>query len=348
MIHLLTPKNAFFLWTATLVCALVLAPSYANASDSVNVYSARKEALIKPVLDRFSAATGIRVNLITGKADALLTRLRLEGQASPADIFITVDAGRLHRAKEAGVLQAVQSDTLKQRIPENLRDVDGYWFGLSQRARPIFYAKDRVQPAELSSYEALADKQWKGRICMRSSNNIYNQSLVASMMAATGVAATESWARGLVANFAKPPAGGDIDQLKAVNAGLCDIAIANTYYFGRLANSAKSDEQAIVKQVGIFWPNQQDRGTHVNVSGAGVTAHAKNAANAIKLIEFLASEQSQQWYSAVNSEYPVVQGVDVAATLKNWGGFKADTVDLSKLGINNRKAVELMDRAGWK
>ena len=348
MIHLLTQKNAFFLWTATLVCALVLAPSYANANKSVNVYSARKEALIKPALDRFSAATGIRVNLITGKADALLTRLRLEGRASPADIFITVDAGRLHRAKEAGVLQPVQSDTLDQLIPNNLRDADGYWFGLSQRARPIFYAKDRVQPAELSTYEALADQQWKGRICMRSSNNIYNQSLVASMMAATGVAATENWARGLVANFAKPPAGGDIDQLKAVNAGLCDIAIANTYYFGRLANSAKSDEQAIVKQVGIFWPNQQDRGTHVNVSGAGVTAHAKNAANAIKLIEFLASEQSQQWYSAVNSEYPVVQGVAIAATLKNWGGFKADTVDLSKLGINNRKAVELMDRAGWK
>ena len=319
-----------------------------SASKIVNVYSARKEALIKPVLDRFTQETGIGVNLITGKADALLTRLRLEGRASPADVFITVDIGRLHRAKTASVLQSIDSDILNESIPKNLRDVDGYWFGLSQRARPIFYAKARVQPSELSSYEALADKKWKGRICMRSSNNIYNQSLVASMMEAIGSEATENWAKQLVSNFAKPPAGGDIDQLKAVRAGLCDITIANTYYFGRLSNEQKHDEKAIVNQVAIYWPNQQDRGTHVNVSGAGVTAHAKNAENALKLIEFLASDEAQLWYSAVNSEYPVVKGINISNTLKSWGEFKQDTVDLGKLGINNRKAVELMDRAGWK
>lgn len=318
------------------------------AAEQVNVYSARKEALIKPALDTFAEKTGIKVNLITGKADALLTRLRLEGKASPADVFITVDAGRLHRAKEAGVLQPVKSDLLEKVIPENLRDSDGYWFGLSHRARPIFYAKDRVNPEELSTYEDLIADKWKGRICMRSSSNIYNQSLTASMMAAIGAEATQIWAEGLVANFAKPPAGGDIDQLKAVNAGVCDIAIANTYYFGRLVNSKDASERELADTLVIFWPNQSDRGTHVNVSGAGITKHAKNLNNGVKLIEFLASPETQAWYSSVNNEYPVVKGAKISPTLKAWGEFKQDAVDLVILGKNNRAAVELMDRAAWK
>lgn len=318
------------------------------ASDVVNVYSARKEALIKPILDTFSQQSGIKVNLITGKADALLTRLRLEGRASPADVFITVDAGRLHRAKAAGVLQITESPVLNQAIPANLRDSEGYWFGLSQRARPIFYVKGQLDPKELSTYEALADKKWQGRICMRSSNNVYNQSLVASMFSATGKEATQAWLNTFVSYFARPPAGGDIDQLKALAAGLCDVTIANTYYYGRLLNSALDNERELANKLAIFWPNQKDRGAHVNVSGAGVTAYAKNAENARKLIEFLVSGEAQAWYSAVNNEYPVVEGATIAPTLKAWGTFTQDTVDLSLLGLHNRTAVEMMDRAGWK
>ena len=332
----------------TSLIVIFIASTHLAIAKEVNVYSARKEALIKPVLDVFSKETGITVNLITGKADALLTRLRLEGIASPADVFITVDAGRLHRAKLAKVLQQTQSETLKKRIPSNLRDVDNVWFGLSQRARPIFYAPDKVDPSELSTYEALADEKWRGRICMRSSNSVYNQSLVASMMDAIGKEKTQQWLNAFVKNFKQRPAGGDTDQLKAVAAGLCDITIANTYYFGRLINSQDESDKTVAKKLRVFWPNQQDRGTHVNVSGAGITVHAKNKENALKLIEFLSSPESQAWYSAVNNEYPVVKGSDISETLKSWGEFKQDTVDLSILGENNRSAVELMDRADWK
>jgi iron(III) transport system substrate-binding protein len=330
----------------TLICLIFV--NNALASGQVNVYSARKEALIKPVLDTFSQATGVTVNLITGKADALLTRLRLEGTASPADVFITVDAGRLHRAKKSGVLQKTESVLLNRLIPANLRDTDGHWFGLSQRARPIFYKEGKVDPKELSTYENLADKKWQGRICMRSSNSVYNQSLVASMLDATGKENTQQWLKQFVSNFKRKPVGGDTDQLKAVASGLCDITIANTYYYGRLINSNDIENQAIAKKLKIFWPNQQDRGTHVNVSGAGITAHSKNRDNALKLIEFLASDDSQAWYSAVNNEYPVVQDAKISPTLESWGSFKQDTVDLSKLGKNNRAAVELMDYANWK
>ncbi len=320
----------------------------ASAEGKVYVYSARKEALIKPVLDVFSEQTGIKVNLITGKADALLTRLRLEGRASLADVFITVDAGRLQRAKAAGVLQPIESNFLNSTIPSHLRDKDAIWFGLSQRARPIFYAKDKVKPEELSTYEALADNKWAGRICFRSSNSVYNQSQVASMMEATGVEKTEQWVKQVINHLARSPAGGDTDQLKAVAAGVCDITIANTYYYGRLINSDKASDQEVASKVGLFWPNQNDRGTHVNVSGAGVTKHAKNKDNAIKLIEFLASDEAQQWYAAVNNEFPVVPSVALSPTLAAWGEFKQDSVNLSKLGELNRAAVELMDRGGWK
>ncbi|MBN3563389.1 Fe(3+) ABC transporter substrate-binding protein [Aliamphritea spongicola] len=317
-------------------------------SDLVNVYSARKEALIKPLLDKFEAETNIVVNLVTGNADALLKRLQIEGSASPADVFITVDAGRLQRAKDASVLQPITSKTLDAAIPAHLRDTDRQWYGLSQRARTIFYAKDKVDPAQLSTYEDLADPKWKGKICSRSSNNVYNQSLVAAMLEANGTEQTENWAKGFVKNFAKPPAGGDTDQLRAVNAGVCELTLANTYYFGRLANSSKDADKQLVNNVGVFWANQDDRGTHVNVSGAGVTKASKNKENAIKLIEFLTSPESQKWYAEVNSEYPVVAGSDVSSVLRDFGDFKADTVELSKLGENNRAAVELMDRAGWK
>lgn len=332
--------------------SLVLAVSVAGISQAlaaeVNVYSSRKEALIKPLLDEFSADTGIKVNLVTGKDDALIARLQKEGKRSPADLLITADAGRLYRAKEAGLLQAHGSSKAAEAVPANLQDVDGQWLGLTQRARPIFYVKGKVNPLELSTYEALTSSKWKGRICIRSSSNIYNQSLIASMVEAKGETKSSQFAKGIVKNMARKPSGGDTDQLRAAAAGVCDIAIANTYYFGRLANSSKAKDQAVANKLAIFWPNQQDRGTHVNVSGIGLTKAAKHKVDAVKLIEYMLTPKAQTWYSEVNNEYPVVAGVAPSKTLASWGEFKADSVNLTKLGENNRTAVKLMDRAGWK
>ncbi|REG81817.1 Fe(3+) ABC transporter substrate-binding protein [Marinomonas pollencensis] len=335
---------------AALAASILTASISASAAQEVNVYSARKEALIKPMLDRFTADTDIKVNLVTGSADALLRRLQVEGSASPADVFITVDAGRLYRAKKAGVLQPIQDAELEATIPANLKDSDDYWFGLSQRARVIFYNPQKVSASELSTYEALADKKWQGRICARSSSNIYNQSLVASMIDADGQAATAKWLKGFVANFARPPFGGDSDLLKAAAAGVCDITLANTYYFGRMGNSDKAQDQAVFNKLAIFWPNQGEnqRGAHVNVSGAGVTAAAEHKDNAVKLIRYLSSHDAQQWYADVNNEYPVVKGIKAPAVLQTFGSFKADSLSLSVLGDNNRLAVKLMDEAGWK
>lgn len=318
------------------------------AADEVNLYSARQENLIKPLLDRFTEQTGIRVNLVTGKDDALLQRLQSEGINSPADVLLTADAGRLHRAKEAGSTQPFVSDTLADAIPASYRDPDGHWVGLTLRARPIIYVKDRVDPADLSTYEALADPVWKGRICIRSSDNIYNQSLVASLIAANGEEATEKWAAGLVANLARPPKGGDRDQIKAAAAGECDIAIANTYYLAGMLTSGDPEQVAAAERVGVFWPNQEGRGVHVNVSGAAVTRSAAHKEAAVKLIEFLASPESQQWYAEVNGEYPVRPDVSESELLASWGELKADGLGLARLGELNADAVRLMDRAGWK
>lgn len=334
---------------AKLASVLVAGAVFAQlAQADVNVYSSRKEELIKPILDEFTQETGIKVNLVTGADDALITRLQTEGSKSPADLLITADAGRLYRAKEAGLLQAINSTFVKNSVPANLRDVDSTWVGLTQRARPIFYVKGQVDPSSLSTYEALVDSEFAGRICIRSSSNIYNQSLIASMIDAVGVDATEDFAKGLVSNMARPPAGGDTDQLKAAAAGVCDIAIANTYYFGRLVNSEKESDREVADKLAIFWPNQDDRGTHVNVSGVALTGASKNADDAVKLIEFMLTSDAQTWYSEVNNEYPVVTSVEPSDTLKSWGEFKADSVNLTKLGENNRAAVELMDRAGWR
>ena len=326
----------------------VLNTAAASASEQVNVYSARKEALIKPLLDRFSAETGVTVNLVTAKGDALLTRLKSEGDNSPADLLITTDAGRLYRAQEAGVLQAMSSDSLKAAIPQHLRSPQDYWYGLSVRARAIVYATDRVKPAELSSYEALATPQWQGRICIRSSGNIYNQSLVAGMLATEGMEKTERWLAAFVPNFARPPQGGDRDQIAAVAAGQCDVAIVNSYYLGAMVNSDDPAQREAAARVDIFWPNQSGRGTHINVSGAGVTGASKNPQQALALIEFLAREDSQQWYAETNNEYPAREGVPSSALLASWGEFKADQVDASELGRLNAQAVMAMDRAGWK
>ncbi|PWQ99086.1 Fe(3+) ABC transporter substrate-binding protein [Leucothrix pacifica] len=327
---------------------LSMAPSYAADQEEVNLYSARKEQLIKPLLDKFTEQTNIKVNLVTGSADALLKRLSLEGDKSLADLLITTDAGRLYRAKSVDVLQSVDSEVLNKAVPEHLRDPESYWFGLSVRARPIFYVKGKVVPSELSTYEALDDEKWAGRVCIRSSGNIYNQSLVASLIAANGAEKTEAWAEGFVKNFAQPPKGGDRDQIKAAAAGICDIAVANTYYYGGMLTSGDQDQIDAANKVAIFWPNQEDRGTHVNVSGIGMTKAAKNVDQAKQLMEFLVNAESQAWYAEVNSEFPVLEGAKWGDLMKEWGEFKADQLNLSVLGENNADAVKLMDRAGWR
>jgi iron(III) transport system substrate-binding protein len=337
---------------AAIALPTAMLPDTALAAGEVNLYSARKEDLIKPLLDRFTAQTGIQVNLVTGKADALLQRLQSEGINSPADLLITVDAGNLHRAKTAGVTQPIDSDAIDDAVPPPYRDPEGHWVGLSLRARPIMYAKGKVDPGELSTYEALAGPEWKGRICIRSSSNVYNQSLVASLIAADGAEATEDWAEGIVANMARPPKGGDRDQIKAAAAGQCDIAIANTYYLAGMLKSGDPGEVEPAEKVAVFWPNQpgsgDGRGTHVNVSGAAVTKAADNKDNAVRLIEYLVSPEAQAWYAETNGEYPVREGVEISPTLAEWGDFKADDLNLSKLGELNGEAVRIMDRAGWK
>lgn len=330
------------------VAGLALLASANVLAEEVNVYSAREEQLIKPLLDAFSKDTGIKVNLVTGDDDPLLERLKREGVNSPADVLITADAGRLYRATQNGSLQAIQSAKLNQAVPANLRDPENRWFGLTYRARVIFYNKDKVKPNELSTYEALADPQWQGRVCVRSSNSIYNQSLLASMIQADGAAQAENWAKGLVNNFARAPAGGDRDQIKAVAAGQCDVALANTYYYAQMLYGKDTAQKAAASKVGLFWPNQNNRGTHINISGAGVTTAAKNKENAIKLLEYMVLDDAQRWYSSTNGEFPVKPGITASPELQSWGNFKRDPVNLSVLGKNNAQAVMLMDKAGWQ
>lgn len=314
----------------------------------VNVYSARKEALIKPLLDRFTSETGIKVNLVTGKADTLLKRLEVEGKNTPADMLLTVDVARLVRAKEKGLFQTIESGVLNNAIPDYYRDDDNQWFGLSLRSRVMVYAPERVQEDELSSYADLADPRWKNRICIRSSSNVYNQSLVASMVANDGVEKTEAWAKGLVENFARKPKGGDRDQIKAVVAGQCDVAVINTYYLAGMLTSSQESEVNAAKKIKLFWPDQNGRGTHMNISGAGILKPAKNKKEAVQLLEFLLSNESQQWYAETNHEYAINMDIESSAVLKSWGQFKADNLNLSLLGKHNADAVLLMDRAGWK
>jgi len=316
--------------------------------EEVNVYSARKTHLIKPLLDKFSDLYDIKVNLVTSKADALLKKLEVEGKNTSADILITTDAGRLHRAKNAGVLQAAITDEMNSKVAKNLQDPENYWLALTTRARVIVYAKDRVEVSELSSYEDLTSDKWHNKICIRSSNNIYNQSLVSSMVARKGEKAAEDWSKGIVKNLARKPKGGDRDQIKAVAAGQCDLAVVNTYYLGQMLNGKDQAQKDAANKVAIFWPNQNKQGVHINISGIAVTKHAKNKKNAQNLIKFLLSKESQAWYAKVNNEYPTVKGVELSKTLKSWGDFKRDDLDLYKLGLYNNKAVKAMDNAGWR
>ncbi|MCF6354330.1 MAG: Fe(3+) ABC transporter substrate-binding protein [Candidatus Polarisedimenticolaceae bacterium] len=329
-----------------LVLTLLSAPVL--AVEEVNVYSARKEALIKPLLERFTQQTGIKVNLLTGKAKTLLKRLQSEGRNTPADMLLTVDAGNLHAATAAGLLQPVDNASLKAVVPQNLRDPDDRWYALSTRSRVIVYSKERVKASELSTYEDLADPKWKGRLCIRSSSNIYNQSLLASLIIHNGAEQAEEWARGVVANMAQSPKGNDRAQVKAVAVGICDVAIINTYYMGVMLKKDDRQKKAAL-QVAVFFPNQEGRGAHINISGAGIVKAAKHRENAIKLLEFLVSDEAQLWYAKANHEYPVKAGIPVSDVVMAWGyPFKQDSLNVSELGKYNAEAVKVFDRAGWK
>ena len=319
----------------------------AFAEEVVNVYSARHYDTDDALLKKFTADTGIKVNIIEGKSDALLSRIKQEGDLSPADVFITVDAGRLHKAEAQGVFQPTKSTILEKQIPASLRHPDGLWFGLTKHARIIVASKDRVPSTMVLGYEDLAGPDWKGRVLIRSSTNIYNQSLVASLIEHLGQSATEQWCTGMVENMARTPQGGDRDQIRAVAAGEGDVAVVNHYYLARMINGNDADRAAAAK-VRVIFPNQKNRGTHVNVSGAGVVKSAPNRENAVKFIEFLASNEAQQKFASGNEEYPVAVGITTTPTLKSFGQYKADTLNASKLGTNNSEAVRVMDRAGWR
>ncbi len=315
---------------------------------AINLYSSRHYDTDQALYDSFTKKTGLKVNLIEGKGDELIERIQSEGANSPADVFITVDAGRLGRAQEAGILQPVSSSTLNSKIPANLRSPENLWFGFSKRARVIMYNKDKVKASELSTYEDLATDKWKGKIVIRSSSNIYNQSLIASLIEVHGMSDAESWAKGFVSNFARPPEGNDTAQIKAVAAGIGDVGIANSYYLARLKKSTKAEDKAVAEKVGMFFPNQDGRGTHINISGGGVVKTAPNKEGAIKFLEHLVSSEAQKIFSEGNNEYPVVAGVPVPSVLTTFGEFKTDPTNVAVYGKLNADAIKLMDRVGWK
>ncbi len=322
--------------------------STSSEEQVVNVYTHRHYKADDELFKKFTEDTGIKVNIVNASADELMQRLETEGEDSNADILITVDAGRLYRAQSKGLLQPIRSETLEANIGKEFREKDGYWYGMTYRARIIAYAKDRVNPEDIKTYEDLADPKWKGKVVIRSSENIYNQSLLASIIVADGEEKATAWAEGVVANMARNPKGSDRDQVKAVASGEGDIAVVNTYYIGLMLNDENAEERKAGETVGIIFPNQDGRGTHINVSGIGVTKYSPNRDNAIKLMEFLSGEEAQQTLANLNYEYPINPKANKAAILKTWGDFKADDINLSELGEKNSEAVKIFDKVGWK
>lgn len=317
-------------------------------SKEVNLYTSRHYDVDDQLYKQFEDQTGIKVNVIKGEPDELLERIIREGDATQADLFLTADAGRLFRAKEEGILQSVSSETLDTQIPKKYQDKDQMWYGLAKRARVIVYNKETVKPEQLSTYEALTAPEWKGRVLIRSSENVYNQSLLASFIEIDGEEKAKEWAAGMVANFARNPEGGDRDQAKAIAAGIGDVAIMNTYYVIQMLNSEDPEEVKVAQNLGVFFPNQETTGTHINISGAGVVKTSKNKDNAVKLLEFLSAPEAQGIFAETNGEYPVNESVQASETLQAWGDFKEQDISLSVLGDNNAKAMMIFNEVGWK
>ncbi|OMF37703.1 Fe(3+) ABC transporter substrate-binding protein [Paenibacillus sp. FSL H8-0548] len=319
-----------------------------KTGGEVNIYTARHYDVDSELYAKFTEATGIKVNVVEGKAPELIERIKREGASTTADLFITVDGGILNTAKTEGLLQPVVSTVIDEQVPAELRDKDSEWIGLSTRARVIVYVKDRVDPSQLSTYEDLATEKWKGKLLVRSSENLYNQSLLASFIALNGEAATEQWAAGIAANLARDPEGGDRDQAKGIVAGVGDVAIMNTYYVGQLSVSQDAEEVKVAEQIGVFFPNQDTTGTHINISGAGLIKHSPNKDNALKLIEFLTAPEAQEMFSSANFEFPVNKAAAIPELLKSWGEFKHQSIDFAAYGEFNPKAVEIANKVGWK
>jgi len=317
-------------------------------NQEVNIYTARHYEVDDEIYKKFTEETGIKVNVVKGEAEELIDRIKREGQSSAADLFVTVDGGVLANAKQNDILQPVTSDVINENVPENLRDTDNNWIGLATRARIIAYSKDRVTPEELSTYEDLTNEKWKGKLLVRSSTSLYNQSLLASFIELNGEKQAEEWAQGIVNNFARQPDGGDRDQAKAIAAGIGDVAIMNTYYVGLLANSEDPEEVKVADSIGVFFPNQETTGTHVNISGIGLTKHSKNKDNAIKLIEYMTSVEAQEIISAKNYEFPVNPNAAKPELLESWGEFKMQELNFDSLGEHNQKAIEIFTKTGWK
>ena len=316
-------------------------------SGEVNVYSGRHYESDSAIYDAFTAETGIRVNVMEAGGGALIERIAQEADASPADLFITADAGILWRADQRGVFRSIDNASLEERVPPQFRHPDGKWFGLSKRARIVIYNKEMGLPEGLASYADLADPAYKGMICVRSSSNIYNQSLLASIIAHEGAERAEAWAAGVVANFARKPQGNDTTQIEAVAAGLCRLGIVNSYYTARYKGSSDEKAAAIGERFELFFPNQEGIGAHVNISGAGVTRYAPNPKNAERLLEFLLRDQTQKAFASGNNEYPVVPGVDVEGPIAAYAEFAADDLPVAALGQNQAEAVRIFDRVGW-
>ncbi|MEM6967620.1 MAG: Fe(3+) ABC transporter substrate-binding protein [Bacteroidota bacterium] len=320
----------------------------ANDDQFITLYTHRHYDTDQKIFDQFAEQTGIAVKVVNASSDELIQKMVSEGKQSPADLLITVDAGRLVRAKTKNLLQPVQSQKLEQIVPEYLRDADNNWFALTKRARVMVYDKNTVNPATLSTYEDLAKEQWKGRILIRSSGNIYNQSLLASIIANNGAEQAETWAKGMVENFARPPRGNDRDQVKAIAAQDGEVAIINTYYLGRMLNSENPTEKKAGESVSVFFPNQADRGTHINISGIGLARNAPHPKEAIQFMEYLVSKEVQEIFANSNYEYPVNVEAKTSELLQSWGDFKEDKLTLSKLGELNKAAVIIFDKVGWK
>ncbi|NCP13368.1 MAG: Fe(3+) ABC transporter substrate-binding protein [Sphingomonadales bacterium] len=325
-------------------CAEEAAPDAAPITGEINIYTSRHYDTDLALYEDFTRQTGIKVNRIEADADALIERIEAEGEFSPADLFVTVDAGRLWRAEQAGILAPVDSQVLAERIPASLRDPQNRWFGLTTRARIIVYNKAKGKPEGLKTYADLADPAFKRRICMRSSSSVYNIALLSSMIAHEGEAAAADWAKGVVANFARAPQGNDMSNIEAVAAGECDISLVNTYYLARFDTPEK---RAVLDGIGVIFPNQATTGTHVNLSGAGVVATAPNRDNAVKFLEYLATDSAQRYLANGNNEYPAVRGIAPTSAVEALGTFKADALPPARIGENQARAVELFNAARW-
>jgi len=349
MIKQLTGCNRSNLPTMIAVLSLAFAGAALGQEKQLNLYSSRHYQTDEALYADFTRQTGIKINRIEGTEDALLERLKNEGRNSPADVLLTVDVARLWRAQQMGLLQPVRSAVLDERIPAHLREPSGHWFGFSKRARVIVYNKQLVDPASVQTYEDLAAPSMKGKVCTRSLSHVYNLSLMSALIDRLGEEKAQQWARGIKANLARDPKGGDTDQILAVAAGECQVALTNTYYYVRLASSKKPDDRAAADKVGVIFPNQKSFGTHINISGGGILRHAPNPDNALRFLEYLAGENAQSYFANGNNEWPVVAGVKVDnPVLKMLGEFKRDSLNVAVLGKNQPSSQKLYDRVAWK